>query len=77
MHIFWKVNGAYVAMVTSAAWGREIACLGGEGTEQGNEKVVVLLFMSKNVFLNISFREEKLAFIMHFVGELYSLLSNH
>lgn len=59
MHIFWKANGAYVATVTSAAWGKEIACSGGEGTEQGNEKVVILLFMSKNGFLNINFREKK------------------
>lgn len=66
-----------VAMVTSAAWSREIACSGGQGTEQGNKKVVIILFMNKNAFLNISFREKKLMLIMHFVGELYSLLSNH
>lgn len=58
MHIFWKANEAYVAMVTNAAWVREITFSGGEGTEQGNEKVVILLLMRKNAFLNISFREK-------------------
>lgn len=77
MHIFWKANEAYVAMVTNAAWVREITFSEGEGTEQGNEKVVILLLMSKNAFLNISFREKKMVVVMQFVGELYPLLSNH
>lgn len=56
-NMWTSVEKQMAFLVTGAAWGREITSSGREGTEQENEKIVILLLMSKNAFLKISLRK--------------------